>query len=316
MCDTVTNFSHGDGRHSSLKDIHLVDINGTMVRLVQRNFDQHFKSEPYIKARSGISGMIRGVRDMASNIMGGVGAMAGAMAGARAKESDPEEDPCSDDASDDRMTGQDGSHDLHMEISDDEEKYGRNSAMSDHSRRRDDTKSASGVSPSSGHPGRLYPDLSDEGRASERDARRKYDKGTSAAKDHRMKSHATAAQDGATRLARNDDPNRHARKTSGAVAAKGDRSEKDDDCPICMDKLTNPKELSRCKHKFCKACIDKCFMLKQECPVCRMVYGKIQGTQPKDGKMDVVVIPSKLPGFSCKTCVIDYSFRDGIQTVS
>ena len=263
MCDAVINFCHGDGRHSSLKDIHLVDINGTMVRLVQGNFDQHFRSEPYIKARSGISGMIRGVR---------------------AKEADPEEDPCSDDASDDR--------------------------------RRDDTKSASGVSPSSGHPGKLYPDLSDEGRASERDARRKYDKGTSAAKDHRMKSHATAAQDGATRLARNDDPNRHARKTSGAATAKGDSSEKDDDCPICMDKLTNPKELSRCKHKFCKACIDKCFMLKQECPVCRMVYGKIQGTQPKDGKMDVVVIPSKLPGFSCKTCVIDYSFRDGIQTVS
>jgi len=336
MCDTVTNFCRGEGRHSSLTDIHLVDINTTMVKLIQGNFDQHNKSEPYIKARSGMRGMISGVRGVASNIMEGFGAMVGATA----KESDPEEDSCPDDASYERNNrrrsnvsetgkkrgsivmpreGQVGSRDLHKDTSDDEEKSSRSSAMSglsDHTRRRGDTQSASGVSPSSGCPSRLYPDLSDGRRVSERDARREDDKGPSAARDHKTKSYAAAAQDGATRLAWNDDPNRVARKASGAAAAKGDTSEKDNECPICMDKLTNPKVLPNCKHKFCKGCIEKSFTHKQECPVCRMVYGKIQGTQPKNGRMETNVIPGSLPGYPCQTIVIQYNFPGGTQTVS
>ncbi|KAK2181561.1 hypothetical protein NP493_393g04015 [Ridgeia piscesae] len=305
-----------------------------MVKLIQGNFDQHNKSEPYIKARSGMRGMISGVRGVASNIMEGFGAMVGATA----KESDPEEDSCPDDASYERNNrrrsnvsetgkkrgsivmpreGQVGSRDLHKDTSDDEEKSSRSSAMSglsDHTRRRGDTQSASGVSPSSGCPSRLYPDLSDGRRVSERDARREDDKGPSAARDHKTKSYAAAAQDGATRLAWNDDPNRVARKASGAAAAKGDTSEKDNECPICMDKLTNPKVLPNCKHKFCKGCIEKSFTHKQECPVCRMVYGKIQGTQPKNGRMETNVIPGSLPGYPCQTIVIQYNFPGGTQT--
>jgi len=47
-----------------------------------------------------------------------------------------------------------------------------------------------------------------------------------------------------------------------------------------------------------------------------MVYGKIQGTQPKNGRMETNVIPGSLPGYPCQTIVIQYNFPGGTQTVS
>ncbi|KAI0243399.1 O-acetyl-ADP-ribose deacetylase [Lamellibrachia satsuma] len=39
MCEAVTKFCHGDAHQSRLRDIHLVDINTAMVKLLQENFE-------------------------------------------------------------------------------------------------------------------------------------------------------------------------------------------------------------------------------------------------------------------------------------
>ena len=40
MCEAVTKFCCGEEHHSRLGDIHLVDINTAMVKLLQENFEQ------------------------------------------------------------------------------------------------------------------------------------------------------------------------------------------------------------------------------------------------------------------------------------
>ena len=50
-------------------------------------------------------------------------------------------------------------------------------------------------------------------------------------------------------------------------------------CPICLDDCTDPKQLSRCSHTFCTACIDHYFQsVKPQCPCCFTIYGEIRGT--------------------------------------
>ena len=41
-----------------------------------------------------------------------------------------------------------------------------------------------------------------------------------------------------------------------------------------------------------------------------------QGNQPKSGTMHSTISSTALPGYSCRTIVIEYSFPDGTQTVS
>ena len=89
-----------------------------------------------------------------------------------------------------------------------------------------------------------------------------------------------------------------------------------DQCPICLEMMVKPKTLPTCKHKFCEVCINKCFDHKRECPVCRTVYGMLQGNQPKSGTMHSAIWSTALPGYTCQTIVIEYSFPDGTQTVS
>ncbi|XP_068171068.1 E3 ubiquitin-protein ligase DTX3L-like [Antennarius striatus] len=88
----------------------------------------------------------------------------------------------------------------------------------------------------------------------------------------------------------------------------------DDNCPICQDKISNKKQL-QCKHEFCEECLAQSLRnLGHICPVCREVFGVIEGDQP-DGQMSYTVEPSPLPGFSdCGTIVIIYDIPDGKQT--
>lgn len=89
----------------------------------------------------------------------------------------------------------------------------------------------------------------------------------------------------------------------------------EEQCVICMDNINNKKKL-KCGHEFCKDCIDEA--VKHSgciCPVCKKVFGKIEGNQP-DGTMNVLInrYPS-LPGYlGTGTIEITYYIPDGTQT--
>ncbi|XP_052466406.1 uncharacterized protein LOC128022665 [Carassius gibelio] len=96
--------------------------------------------------------------------------------------------------------------------------------------------------------------------------------------------------------------------------SKGNSAE-EETCAICMDSFTNKTKL-KCGHEFCQECI----MLSVEslgsiCPVCKEVFGKLEGNQP-DGTMNVKRSKfSSLPGYSgCGTIEIIYDIPSGIQT--
>nr|XP_033801136.1 E3 ubiquitin-protein ligase DTX3L isoform X2 [Geotrypetes seraphini] len=93
-------------------------------------------------------------------------------------------------------------------------------------------------------------------------------------------------------------------------AATGEN--KENTCPICLDKLEEKTMLSKCKHEFCKECINKAMEHKPVCPICNTCYGTIKGNQP-DGTMSHVTISTRLPGYSCDTININYTFPGGIQ---
>ncbi|NXN79451.1 DTX3L ligase, partial [Bombycilla garrulus] len=92
--------------------------------------------------------------------------------------------------------------------------------------------------------------------------------------------------------------------------------EKEDECPICRDRIKNKETLEKCKHAFCKICIDKAMTYKPACPVCNTVCGVLTGNQP-EGKMSTRTRDFSLPGYpNCGTIQIDYSMSGGIQTSS
>ncbi|XP_067995160.1 E3 ubiquitin-protein ligase DTX3L [Melanerpes formicivorus] len=90
----------------------------------------------------------------------------------------------------------------------------------------------------------------------------------------------------------------------------------DDKCPICMDRINNKEILSKCKHAFCKSCVEKAMSYKKTCPLCQTVYGLVEGNQPK-GSMSSTTIPASLPGYPYYgTIVITYVMQGGIQTIN
>ena len=96
------------------------------------------------------------------------------------------------------------------------------------------------------------------------------------------------------------------------------RSESEIDwCVICMDKFNNPRILHKCSHQFCSDCITDYFKVRPQCPVCFVVYGVIEGNQPRDGTMTHSINNRlKLPGYEKhKTIIVYYDFPDGVQTV-
>ena len=97
------------------------------------------------------------------------------------------------------------------------------------------------------------------------------------------------------------------------------KTEDDEKCAICLDRLRRPKTLEICKHTFCTSCIDEHFKKsKPTCPICGSFYGKVKGTQPRDGQMISKVEHSTfLPGYERAdgAIVIKYFFPGGIQKV-
>ncbi len=96
--------------------------------------------------------------------------------------------------------------------------------------------------------------------------------------------------------------------------SKGAQAE-EETCTICMDNFTNKTKL-RCGHEFCQECINMSVKsLGSICPVCKEVFGKLEGNQP-EGTMNVRPSRSSLPGYpQCGTIEIIYNIPDGIQTV-
>ncbi|NXA55428.1 DTX3L ligase, partial [Nothocercus julius] len=97
---------------------------------------------------------------------------------------------------------------------------------------------------------------------------------------------------------------------------KSDEEQGKDVCPICMDSIDNKEVLTKCKHAFCKSCIQQAMTYKKACPVCNTCYGLVQGDQP-EGTMTFKMIYEELPGYpKCKTIEITYNMQGGIQTNS
>ncbi|XP_030276932.1 uncharacterized protein LOC115583862 isoform X2 [Sparus aurata] len=88
----------------------------------------------------------------------------------------------------------------------------------------------------------------------------------------------------------------------------------DEECPMCKDTFINKKQL-KCKHEFCEECLEQSKKhMGPVCPVCKDVFGVIEGTQP-DGTMSSYKRTPSLPGFEdCGTIVIDYYIPSGKQT--
>ncbi|XP_040113679.1 E3 ubiquitin-protein ligase DTX4 [Oryx dammah] len=136
------------------------------------------------------------------------------------------------------------------------------------------------------------------------------------------------------------------RKTTKKQAKKGKTPEEvlkkylqkvrhppDEDCTICMERLTAPSgykgpqpmvkpdlvgKLSRCGHVYHIYCLVAMYNNGNkdgslQCPTCKTIYGVKTGTQPP-GKMEYHVIPHSLPGHpDCRTIRIIYSIPPGIQ---
>ncbi|NWT07826.1 DTX3L ligase, partial [Vireo altiloquus] len=94
------------------------------------------------------------------------------------------------------------------------------------------------------------------------------------------------------------------------------KTEEEDMCVICRDRIKNKKTLEKCKHAFCKSCIDLAMTHKQACPVCNTVCGVLTGNQP-EGKMSATTLSFSLPGYpQCGTIKIEYFMEGGVQTSS
>uniref|UniRef100_A0A8C5WDI6 E3 ubiquitin-protein ligase n=1 Tax=Leptobrachium leishanense TaxID=445787 RepID=A0A8C5WDI6_9ANUR len=102
--------------------------------------------------------------------------------------------------------------------------------------------------------------------------------------------------------------------TSDSSSSANDKQPdvKDEKCPICLDTFTDKTILEKCKHEFCKICIEKCLEQKPVCPICTTRYGVVRGNQP-DGTMRETMIHHSLPGYDCHTIQLDYHFSSGTQ---
>ncbi|NWV96005.1 DTX3L ligase, partial [Machaerirhynchus nigripectus] len=103
--------------------------------------------------------------------------------------------------------------------------------------------------------------------------------------------------------------------SEGQTQAKTEEKE-EEMCVICRDRIKNKETLEKCKHAFCKSCIDLAMAHKKACPVCNTVCGVLKGDQP-EGKMSATQHPFSLPGHpNCGTIEINYFMEGGIQTSS
>ncbi|XP_031552643.1 uncharacterized protein LOC116289852 [Actinia tenebrosa] len=105
-------------------------------------------------------------------------------------------------------------------------------------------------------------------------------------------------------------------KSTGSSSDKrtAKKDDEEDVCPICLDGFHDPTVLQKCKHKFCKKCIDLAFQHRKACPTCGMAYGVHTGNMPQ-GTMHHSLEPYlRLPGYErYGTIRIDYHFPSGKQ---
>ena len=96
-----------------------------------------------------------------------------------------------------------------------------------------------------------------------------------------------------------------------------DRAAKTDDCVICLEPISDPKELD-CGHTFCLNCIAEYFDKGQpKCPSCGTLFGVLRGNQPHGTFTHRCVPQLKLSGYEHHGALeITYHIPDGIQTVS
>ena len=87
----------------------------------------------------------------------------------------------------------------------------------------------------------------------------------------------------------------------------------DEECSVCLSKITDKKTLDKCGHSFCAGCIDEAFKHQKKCPICSQVYGQLIGNQPP-GTMIVSRMSISLRGYeSCGSITITYKIEDGVQ---
>ena len=299
MCDAVIQFCYDEERRSKLKEIHLVDISAEIVGLIQEefNFQLHTTSGQGGQHSARIANRIILV---ASSVWQGMTNVGG------------------------------GNHTINKKSVELWSGTGKSAEMGQHGGRatpslsetditRDNAKPASRAFPSGGElDGKASAITRAESERKPPSATGTNDKTNESCADsennHKKGSYAAVARGGATSHVKKREPD------SDDVAGKhGDAASGVDDpmCPICRDVISKAKTLPKCKHSFCEACINKSLSHKQECPLCRMVYGEVRGNQPTNGYMNIsTYLGVKLDGYPHGAIVIDYYFPDGIQAVS
>ncbi|XP_055016365.1 uncharacterized protein LOC110171288 isoform X2 [Boleophthalmus pectinirostris] len=97
--------------------------------------------------------------------------------------------------------------------------------------------------------------------------------------------------------------------------AEAKKDEKDDTCPVCLDTFTKKTQLKSCKHEFCEECLERSVKTQGAiCPVCKDVFGKVEGDQPH-GNMTWRKSRSSIPGYEGFGSIeISYDIPSGIQT--
>ncbi|XP_038143939.1 E3 ubiquitin-protein ligase DTX3L-like [Cyprinodon tularosa] len=90
---------------------------------------------------------------------------------------------------------------------------------------------------------------------------------------------------------------------------------KEDPCLICLSQFTNKEQL-RCKHAFCKDCLQKAVQHSGPiCPICKDVFGVVKGNQPEGTMKWKKHNYADLPGFpGCGYIEISYYIPGGLQT--
>ncbi|KAM4582453.1 uncharacterized protein V3H82_006466 isoform 1-T1 [Fundulus diaphanus] len=108
--------------------------------------------------------------------------------------------------------------------------------------------------------------------------------------------------------------NSHSTQNSEESAGGGATGDsRDDRCSICLSHFTNKRQL-KCKHEFCNECLQDAMKYSGPiCPICKDIFGKVQGTQP-DGTMTCNTSSISLPGFPhCGHICITYNIPSGTQ---
>ncbi|XP_068721738.1 uncharacterized protein [Montipora capricornis] len=101
-------------------------------------------------------------------------------------------------------------------------------------------------------------------------------------------------------------------RTQRPAASGGKKGSKEEECPICLTAISNPRSL-KCKHVFCSLCIETALNVRSKCPVCQEPQGVLKGNQPQ-GEMTTRPSSLSLPGYEgYGSIIIDYRFPSGVQ---